>query len=198
MFSLIERFYDASAGDIVVGDRTVYSMSRRALREQIAYVEQASPVLGGTLRENLLLGAEHASDQDCIDVLSRVRLLPVLERSKNGLDEAVGENGLLLSGGERQRLAIARALLADKPIVLMDEPTSSLDGINEEALKQSIREAAEGRTTVIIAHRLSTVADADIIYVMDKGRVVASGTHRELLTTSALYQKLAKSMQSGR
>jgi ATP-binding cassette subfamily B protein len=198
MFSLLERFYEPSSGDVLVGEQSIYSLRRSELRDLIAYVEQSSPVMGGTLRDNLLVGVKDASDDECHEVLSRVRLDAVLRRTPDGLDSAVGENGLLLSGGERQRLAIARALLADKPIVLMDEPTSSLDGINEEALKQSIREASNGRTTVIIAHRLSTVVDADVIFVVDNGHVVASGTHVELLATCALYKDLAKSMNSGR
>jgi ABC-type multidrug transport system fused ATPase/permease subunit len=109
----------------------------------------------------------------------------------DGLDAQVGEEGVLLSGGERQRLAIARALLADAPILLLDESTSNLDGRNEQLLRDSLAAAAEGRTTIVIAHRLSTVVDADQIVVVDAGRAIAAGTHAQLLETSPLYRELA-------
>ena len=122
-----------------------------------------------------------------------MNLAEVVRRTPRGLDAPVGEDGVLLSGGERQRLAIARALLADAPVLLLDESTSNLDGRNELLLRDSLSAAAEGRTTVVIAHRLATVADADQIVVLEAGRVVARGTHTELLETSPLYRELAAS-----
>ena len=148
-------------------------------------------MLAGTLRDNLPLGAPDASDDECVAVLRTVNLGEVLERDPAGLDAAVGEDGVMLSGGERQRLAIARTLLAAPPILLLDESTTSLDGLNEQLLRDAIDAVAENRTLLVIAHRLSTVVDSDQIVVLDHGRVVGVGTHSELVKTTPLYRELA-------
>ena len=192
ILALIERFYDPSAGIIRLGGIDLRALDREALRAQIGYVEQDAPVLAGTLRENLKLGAPEASDADCIRVLADVNLTEVLERNALGLDAPVGESGVMLSGGERQRLAIARTLLAAPPILLLDESTSSLDGRNEQMLREAIDAVAENRTLIVIAHRLSTVVDSDQIIVLEHGRVVGVGTHSELVKTTPLYKELAK------
>ena len=192
ILALIERFYDPSAGIIRLGGIDLRALDREALRAQIGYVEQDAPVLAGTLRENLKLGAPDASDADCIRVLADVNLTEVLERNALGLDAPVGESGVMLSGGERQRLAIARTLLAAPPILLLDESTSSLDGRNEQMLREAIDAVAENRTLIVIAHRLSTVVDSDQIIVLEHGRVVGVGTHSELVKSTPLYKELAK------
>ena len=148
-------------------------------------------MLAGTIRENLLLGAPDATDADCVEVLAAVNLTAVLDRDAAGLDAQVGEDGIMLSGGERQRLAIARALLAGPPILLLDEPTASLDGRNEQALRQAIDAISVDRTLILVAHRLATVVDADQILVVDGGRLEAVGTHDSLLRSSDLYRELA-------
>jgi ATP-binding cassette, subfamily B, bacterial len=155
-------------------------------------VEQDAPVLAGSLRDNLKLGAPEATDAQCIEVLHAVNLTEVLDRSERGLDAPVGEEGVMLSGGERQRLAIARTLLAAPPILLLDESTSNLDGLNEQLLREAIDAVAENRTLLVIAHRLSTVVDSDQIVVLDHGRVVGVGTHSELVASTPLYRDLAK------
>lgn len=192
ILALIERFYDVEAGEVRFGGLDVRSLERTALREQIGYVEQDAPVLAGSLRDNLTLSAPYATDEACVDVLHAVNLTEVLERSDLGIHAPVGEDGIMLSGGERQRLAIARALLAAPPVLLLDESTSSLDGRNEQLMREAIDAVAEDRTLLVIAHRLSTVVDSDQIVVLDHGKVVGVGTHSELVASTPLYRDLAK------
>lgn len=192
IFSLIERFYEPTSGEILLDGQKVSAISREALRAQIGYVEQDAPVLAGSIRENLLIGRANATDEDLRAVLEEVNLIEVLDRDPRGFDAEVGEKGIMLSGGERQRLAIARTLLAAPPILLLDESTSSLDGINEQRLKEAIDAVAKNRTMFVIAHRLATVVDSDVIVVLKAGEVVGIGSHQELLKSTPLYKQLAK------
>jgi ATP-binding cassette subfamily B protein len=193
MLALLERFYDADSGVIRVGGVDIRRLPRAVLRAQFGYVEQDAPALAGTIRQNLLLAAPLATEDDCLRALDAVNLREAVLRHERGLDAPVGEEGVLLSGGERQRLAIARALLADAPILLLDESTSNLDGRNEQLLRESLETASVGRTVIVIAHRLSTVVDADQIVVLEQGRVVGTGRHDQLVESSPLYRELAAS-----
>ncbi len=191
VLALVERFYDCTDGAVRIDGVDVRELPRHALRARLGYVEQEAPVLAGTIRDNLLLAAPSATDEQLRAALDEVNLTDLLSRAAEGLDAEVGESGVLLSGGERQRLAIARTLLGRAPVLLLDEPTSNLDARNEHALRQAIDAAAARRTLLVVAHRLSTVVDADQIVVLDRGRVSAVGRHHDLADSSDLYRELA-------
>lgn len=190
ILQLIERFYDPSSGNVNVLGKDITTCDRDDLRSHIAYVEQDSPALSGSIRENLLLGSIDCSDDECRRVLKSVNLSHLLDRSDKGLDMQVGENGIMLSGGERQRLAIARALLSTAKIILLDEATANLDADNERLITRLLAQV-EGRTFIIVAHRLATIIDSDLIYVINHGRVIGSGTHKQLFENIPLYHNLA-------
>ena len=198
VLSLIERFYDPDGGTISLHGADLRTLDRAELRAQLGYVEQDAPVLAGSVRDNLLLGAPNASDAECERVLRAVNLGDLVDRAAKqaglttGLDAQVGERGIMLSGGEKQRLAIARTLLSAPSILLLDESTASLDGVNERLMREALDSVATGRTLIVIAHRLSTVVDSDRIIVLDSGRVVGEGTHDELIESTPLYRELAK------
>lgn len=198
ILGLVERFYEPESGTVSLFGADLRSLHRDELRAQLGYVEQDAPVLAGTIRENLLLGAPNASDAECERVLRAVNLGNIVDRAatqsglKSGLDAQVGERGIMLSGGEKQRLAIARTLLSAPSILLLDESTASLDGVNERLMREALDSVATGRTLIVIAHRLSTVVDSDRIVVLDQGRVIGEGTHDELIESVPLYRELAQ------
>ena len=192
VLQLVERFYDVDGGAIRVFGKDIRDYSREDLRHCLGYVEQDSPVLSGTLRQNLTLGTPDVDDSSCLQALAMVKLDYLASRSPKGLDAVVGESGAALSGGERQRLAIARSLLSGRKILLFDEATANLDSHNERQIGDVLTNLRGNHTVLVVAHRLSTIMDADLIHVLEHGRLVASGQHHQLVEEVPLYRDLAK------
>ena len=192
VLQLVERFYDVDGGAIRVFGKDIRDYSREDLRHCLGYVEQDSPVLSGTLRQNLTLGIPDVDDRSCLQALAMVKLDYLASRSPKGLDAVVGESGAALSGGERQRLAIARSLLSGRKILLFDEATANLDSHNERQIGDVLTNLRGHHTVLVVAHRLSTIMDADLIHVLEHGRLVASGQHHQLVEEVPLYRDLAK------
>ncbi len=188
--SLLPRFYEVQGGRITIDGIDIRQMTLASLRAQIGIVQQDVFLFAGTLRENIAYGRLGASEAEILEAARRARLDQLIEQLPEGLDTLIGERGVKLSGGQKQRLAIARIFLKNPPILILDEATSALDTETERAIQQSLTELAEGRTTLVIAHRLATVRNADRIVVVDRSGISAQGTHAELMQRNALYQRL--------
>lgn len=196
--SLIPRFYDPLSGRVCIDGRDVRDYNLRALRERIALVLQDPVLFRGTIAENIRYGRLDATNDEIRRAAITAHADEFIARLDHAYETEVGESGTGLSGGERQRLSIARAVLKDAPILILDEPTSSLDAISEEMVFNALKRLRAGRTTIVIAHRLSTIRDADRILVLDRGRVVACGRHDDIVRTSDLYRRMWQRLVVGR
>ncbi len=197
LMSLVPRFYDPSEGRILVDGRDIRDVTLTSLRAQIAIVSQETVLFDETVRANIAYGRPEASDQEIIQAAKAGYAWEFIEELPNGLDTLIGENGVTLSGGQRQRLAIARAILRNPPLLILDEATSALDTESERKVQAALAELMKNRTTLVVAHRLSTVQHADRIVVLDAGRVVEAGLHHELLRRNGVYTRLYQTQFHG-
>lgn len=192
VFQLLQRFYDPVEGEILLDGINIKDADLAAVRNQIALVPQDPVIFASSVRDNVRYARPGASDSEVIAACRAAYAMEFIEKLPDGLDTFLGERGVHLSGGQKQRIAIARAILADRPILLLDEATSALDSNSEQAVQQALEHLMQGRTTIMIAHRLATVIHADRILVLQAGRTIASGTHTELMKSNPLYQEFAR------
>jgi subfamily B ATP-binding cassette protein MsbA len=192
VLNLIPRFYDVNGGAVTVGGQDVRDLTLDSLRTAIALVTQETGLFNDTVGNNIAYGRPDATDDEIREAAKNAAADEFIVRLPDGYDTMVGERGVFLSGGQRQRISIARAMLKNAPILLLDEATSALDTESEQQVQVALQRLMQGRTTIVIAHRLSTVVDADMIYVFDKGRIVESGRHAELVAGGGLYARLSE------
>ncbi|EOV0790074.1 ABC transporter ATP-binding protein [Yersinia enterocolitica] len=188
--SLLPRFYELDGGTITIDGINIRDMTQQSLRNNIGIVQQDVFLFGGSIRENIAYGKLDASDDEIMAAARQARLDELIESLPDGLDTVVGERGVKLSGGQKQRLSIARIFLKNPPILILDEATSALDTATEQAIQLALTELSQGRTTLVIAHRLATIQNADRIIVVDKEGIVEQGDHHELLARNGVYAKL--------
>lgn len=191
LLALVPRFYEPSEGRVTIDGLPLEAMTVESLRRQIGLVSQDVFLFGGTIRENIAYGRLGATDAEILEGARKARIAELIESLPEGLDTIVGERGVTLSGGQKQRVAIARAFLMNPPVLILDEATSALDSQTEREIQSALEALAVGRTTLVIAHRLGTIRDADRIVVMDQGRIIETGTHAELIAREGAYSRLA-------
>ena len=194
---LMMRFWDPDRGDILLESQKIDGFRLDDLRGRMALVAQDTYLFNDTVRENIRLGRQDATDAEVEEAARQANAAEFIESFPDGYDTRVGERGMQLSGGQRQRIAIARAILKNAPVLILDEATSHLDAISEATVREALDRLMEGRTTVVIAHRLSTIRDADNILVLDEGQVVEQGTHEQLLARGGLYAQLVATQLTG-
>ncbi|PIE98588.1 MAG: hypothetical protein CR988_02435 [Treponema sp.] len=192
IFNLLLRFFDVKDGEILFDNCNIKEYKLKELRKLIAYVSQDTYLFHGTIKENLLLANPKATEEELISATKSANIHSFIESLPEGYDSFVGERGVNFSGGQRQRISIARALLKNAPVILLDEATASVDSENEEAIKNALDILLENKTSITIAHRLNTIEYADKIIVLSKGKIVEEGTHTELMTNKAAYYNLLK------
>ncbi len=188
--SLVARFYDPVKGQVKIDGNDIRRYKLKSLRSQISFVLQENLLFRAPVWQNIAYGRPEASRKEIIEAAKLANAEEFIARLPEGYDTMVGERGVTLSGGQRQRIAIARAIIRNAPILILDEPTTGLDAASEELVFEALSRLMEGKTSIVIAHRLATVRRADIIFVLDKGMIVEQGTHEELLRRSGLYAEL--------
>jgi len=187
LLNLIPRIYDKSSGDIIIDNQSIYEVNLASLRNQISIVDQNTTLFDDTVFNNIIYAKPNATREDVLEASRLSMSEDFIKKLEKGFDTLVGENGTRLSGGEKQRISIARAFLRKSKIILLDEPTSSLDSETENKIQLALKKLTENKTTIVIAHRLSTIQNASKIFVIDNGNVVSTGTHKELLNNSNIY-----------
>ena len=187
LVNLIMRMYDPTSGQISIDGQDIKHVTQDSLRQNIAFIPQDSTMFNRTLRENIAYGRPNASEQEIISAAKKASAHTFIRNANDGYNTLVGDRGIKLSGGQRQRIAIARAFLKDSPILILDEATAALDSETENTIQKSFMRLSKNRTTLVIAHRLSTLKNMDRIIVLDHGKIVESGTHEQLLRNKKIY-----------
>jgi subfamily B ATP-binding cassette protein MsbA len=190
IISLIPRFYDPSSGRITIDGRDVRTFTQKSLRQQISFVLQETVLFHAPIWHNIAYGKPDAIRSEILRAAELANAHEFIEKMPEGYDTIVGERGMTLSGGQRQRIAIARAIIRNTPMLILDEPSSGLDAASERLVFEALDRLTEGKTAIVIAHRLSTIQRADVIFVVDEGRIVESGQHQDLLESGGLYAEL--------
>lgn len=196
LVSLITRLFDVQQGDIEIDSQSIYAVNRQSLRQHIAFIPQQPSLFHRSIFENIQYGKPDATEKEVILAAKKAHAHDFINKLPQGYHTVVGERGVKLSGGQRQRIAIARAILKDAPILILDEATSSLDSTTENYIQDSLNIAMENRTVIVIAHRLSTVLSMDSILVLDNGKIIEQGSHKALIENNGFYKALWDS-QSG-
>ncbi len=190
--NLIPRFYDVMDGDIRIDGKSIYDVTLDSLRENIGIVQQEVFLFTGTIRDNILYGKTNASEEEIIKASKMANIHEFIESLPEGYDTYIGERGVKLSGGQKQRISIARVFLKNPSILILDEATSALDNTTEHIIQESLKKLCEGRTTIVVAHRLSTIQNADEIVVIGNKGIIEKGSHNELMKLNGEYNKLQK------
>tara|TARA_Y100001935_G_scaffold78246_1_gene65380 strand:- start:433 stop:1089 length:657 start_codon:yes stop_codon:yes gene_type:complete len=189
ILNLIPRFYDAQSGDITIDDQSIYTATIKSLRQEVSMVSQETTLFDDTIKNNIKYARHDASDEEIYKVAKLSFCDEFINNLPNKFETVIGENGIRLSGGEKQRISIARAMLKQSSIILLDEATSSLDTETESKIQEALKILTRNKTTVVIAHRLSTILNSNNIYVIDEGKIIDNGNHDELMKKSGLYKK---------
>ena len=188
ILNLIPRIYDAKSGDIIIDDQSIYDSTIGSLRSEISMVSQETTLFDDTIKNNIKYGRQEATDDEVFKVAKLSYCDEFINSLPNKFDTLIGENGVRLSGGEKQRLSIARAMMKQSSIILLDEATSSLDSETESKIQEALKVLTKNKTTIVIAHRLSTILNSNNIYVIDSGKIVDNGKHDDLMISSELYK----------